>query len=116
VTNVVDSEMPPKRTGCPPVEIDLTGQVFPWEGDCPVYFRMAESPYLWLPIFSDASRLRGFLQQVGVSHERIKVIDDDRVFLDSFPRKNSAGDEIRFMLDPYLTEDGKVRYLEVLLD
>jgi hypothetical protein len=115
--SMVDSEMPPpKRTGKPVEEVSLTGKVFPWEDDCPVYFGMHGSPYLWLPCFSEVSKLRGFLQQAGISHERIKVIDDGHVFMDSFPRKNSAGTEIRFMIDPYFTADGKVRYVQVLLD
>lgn len=114
MSSMVDSEMPPKSTGRSPMEIDLTDQVFPWEGDCPVYFRMAGSPYLWLPIFSDASKLRGFLQQVEVSHDRVKVIVNHREFFDNYPRKDGEL-EIRFMIDPYFTEEGKIRYLQVVL-
>jgi len=113
---MVDSELPPRPTGHPPEEVTLTGKVFPWEDGCPVFLRIAGSPFRWLPCFSDASKLRGFLEQCGVSHERIKVIDDHRGFIESFPRKRSDGMEIRLMIDPHRTEEGKIRYLQVLFD
>jgi len=112
---MVDSEMPPKAAGRGPSKVSLSGKVFPWKNESPVFLRMVGSSCLWLPCFSKVDKLRGFLQRIGMSHDRIKVIDNQRDFIERFPRKD--GDkEIRFMVDPYFTEEGKVRFLQVLFD
>jgi hypothetical protein len=41
-----------------------------------------------------------------------KQIVDPGEFLTSFPRKVS-GKEVKIILDPYFTDEGKVRFLEV---
>jgi hypothetical protein len=112
---MVDSEPPkPWRTGKPPEELSLTGKVFPWEGDAPVFLELPGSPHLWLPCFTDPSQLRAFLERGGITHDRVKHIDEQWEFLDSFPRKD--GDkEIRFMVDPFHTPQGTVRYKELLV-
>ena len=111
---MVDSEFP-RPTGRKPAEVSLTGKVIPWEKGVPVMLRMDGSPYLWVPCFSSATSLRVFLNRIGVTHDGIKQVDEQWEFLESFPRKDGE-QEIRFMLDPYHTEEGKVRFAQLIFD
>ena len=93
-------------------DIDLTDKLFPWKGDQPVLLSMPLSNALYLPLFNLEGSLRAVLKKVGVPFERIKKVDDGRVFLESLP-KFIGIQPLKVILNPRFTETGTVRFTEV---
>lgn len=111
---------PPVRTSTPPVEMNLTGYLFPHKGSegdatCPAFLGLGGSNALYLPCFSTIEKLRATMEGIGATYVGVKHIDDGLVFLSELP-KELGGKPIKIMIDPYTTPDGAIRYVEVSLD
>lgn len=110
----------PTRTTTPPVFMDLTGYLFPHrgsEGDLvkPAFLGLGNSNALYLPCFSSIEKLRETMAAAGSSYAGVKQIDDGLEFLSELPRELD-GHPVKIMCDPYKTEDGAIRYVEIPLD
>jgi hypothetical protein len=66
------------------------------------------SDVLYLPVFSSEKQLREVLAKGRVPFDKIKHIDDGPEFMDSIPV------EVIIIKDLYFTEEGKVRYTQIL--
>ena len=102
---------PPHPIGTGSKSIDLTGALFPWEGEQPVFMRMPGSSYLYLPCFTEVDKLRLIMARIGVFSYSVKQIEDGPDFLTSFDVPGA--EDIRVILDPHFLEDGKVRFTQV---
>ena len=100
----------PRPTGAPVRAVELTGKLFPWSQEQPVLLQMPGSSALYLPCFSSAKGLREVLGRSRVGFGSIKQIDDGREFLSSIPGA------IVVIVDPRYTEQGRVRFTQVLRD
>ena len=103
---------PPKRTEKPPEDVSLTGKYIPWSGDHPALLRMPGTDALYFPCFSTHQSLLAVMTRVGSDFTGIKVIGDGKEFIASIPMK-SEGQDVHIILDPWHTEDGKVRFVQV---
>lgn len=103
---------PPKSTGAPPREICLTGTFIPGTEDGPLFMRIVASPYCYLVCFSELDQLVRVMEQTKQPFTTVKQINDGAAFLGTFPRAMD-GKEIKVILDPYFTEEGHLRYIEV---
>lgn len=102
--------LPLPRAGRPPLEVVLTGKLFPWRGTGPVFLSVPGSEDLYVPLFSKASSLRAAMARLRVAFVSIKKIDDGHEFLDSIP---AAGVAIKVILDLHWTPEGRARWLEL---
>lgn len=102
----------PKPTGKPLETVELTGMLFPWENGQPVFLGMPGSDYLYLPCFSTEEALRLVLGSASVSFEKIKMIEDGKEFIESFPRRVGMK-ETKIICNLRLTPAGKFRFLEI---
>jgi len=105
----------PKLTGVERT-IDLTHMLFPWENDGPLILRAPGSSHRYIPIFDDVDMLRMFTVRHGLVYDKIKQIDEQGEFLESV--REAVGDEAgsyKFMVNPYFTEEGRIRWTEVSL-
>lgn len=99
----------PAATGAAPVGLDLTGRVFAWKNDEPVFLRMPQSDKLYLAVFSSARKLKKFHSIAHAPFKSIKQIENGPEFLTSFVDHP----QIVVIVDPYVTEQGRVRFLQV---
>lgn len=99
----------PKRTGKPPEEVTLTGKVLPWAQGQPVLLEMPFSIWRYLPLFESPDALKSFMSEAGIEWESIKQVDADHDFLSSF-----QGTDVKVILNPWYTEQRRVRFHEVL--
>lgn len=90
------------------VEVTLTGMIFPWtaEGQ-PAFLRVPGSSALYLPLFSDPTMLKIVMDGTSTPYVKVKKIDDGFEFLDSIPK------DIRIMVEPWFTPEGRVRWTEI---
>ncbi len=101
-------ELPPRPTGKPAEHCSIAGCLFPWRDEEPVLLQMPMSQHVYLPVFSDETRLRSLMIRAGVAFDEIKRIDEQDEFLVSLPPK------IVVIKDPWFTVQGTVRFLQVL--
>jgi len=98
----------PRRISDKVLDIDITDHLIPWgEYGQPMYVNSGGNS-LFVPIFSTRDKLREVCEKFGLNYVSIKKIDDPIEFMDCFP------ESIRFMVDPWQTETGTVRFKEVL--
>ena len=99
----------PRPTGAAVRAVRLDGCVFPWEDQTnqPVLLAMPGTEALYLPVFSDATKLRGVMRRARVAFDRIKQIDDEDEFLDSIRG------QVVVILDPWFTLAGTIRFQQV---
>lgn len=93
---------------------ELINCCFAWNvlDDQPVFIRMANSPDLFLALFSDVENLKALYKAISVPFDGIKKILDGHEFIESIPRK--VGEmSVRIILNPYLHGNGKVRYTQL---
>jgi hypothetical protein len=110
-----EETLAPKPTGKPPELVSLTGLLFPWLEYAPALLRMPGSPHLYLPCFHTPEKLRALMDRAGTHFSSIKQIEDGPMFLSSFPRTDGTS-QIKIIIDPYYTEEDRVRYIEIKLD
>jgi hypothetical protein len=55
------------------------------------------------------------MDRAGTHFSSIKQIENGPEFLSSFPRTDGTS-QIKIIIDPYYTEAGRVRYVEIKLD
>jgi hypothetical protein len=96
----------PKPTGRT-LELEITGCVFPWEDGHPTYLQVPGSDLLYLPLFSYPDKIPDFMARAQIPYKELKQVMDGRDFASSFPRN------IKLMVDPYFTAEGRVRWSEV---
>lgn len=112
----------PKRTGKPleAFSLDtLTGKLFPWDQkrQQPVLLNMPGSPYNYIALFSTKQKLDQMMQDAEVPFDGIKRIDDGVEFVQGLTESGpEAAASLKIILDPYFTEQGRVRFTELLLD
>lgn len=97
----------PKPTGRQS-EIDLTGSLMPWKNGQPVLLSVPGSTSFYLPLFSRGEQLESIMSRANTSYESIKQVSDGRDFLSSIPN------DIKVMVNPYFTPEGRLRWTEVL--
>lgn len=101
------TEEAPKRTGAPPKAVTLTGKLLPWSRDRPVLLSMPGSPLTYLPVFSEESELRAFMEQAKLPFVGIKKVDDGGEFI------GSLTPDLTVILDPYYLPNGRVRFQQI---
>jgi hypothetical protein len=94
---------------------DLTGYIFGWDDLGPVFIRMIGSEAYYLACFSSFSLLHAFHSRTRVPYSSIKKIDEGTSFLESVPLTFQA-QPLRVILDPYVTPEGRIRFLELRRD
>lgn len=106
---------PPHRTGKPAESVTLTGLLMGWyqNTNTPVVLKViGAGDRFYLPLFEDPEYAVKFLGHSGVVYGEafagFKQVDDGPEFLDSI------SPEVGIMVNPYFTEEGKVRWTEVL--
>jgi len=105
-----ENDVPPKPTGRL-VELDLTGMLFAWSGEQPVFTHVTGDPRFMIACFTSETKLRAFYERLRRSFERIKQIEDGPEFLTSFDGHPDVG----VIVDPYYTPEGRCRYVQPLV-
>lgn len=101
----------PQRTGKPAGPVTLTGRLLAWKAGTPVLLRMAGAPDAhYLACFSTPMLLERTMARLGASFDKIKRVDDGNEFLRSIPAA------ITVIVDPYWTDEGRVRFTQLLRD
>lgn len=109
----------PKRTGKPPVSLDITGyvfaHVFSLKADTfmPLFLHIDEETY-YVALFSTAKKLKQFMANIGAKYKGIKRIDDGRLFLAEFPH-HWHGKPIMLICNP-IQLDGRIRFTALFRD
>jgi hypothetical protein len=101
--------MEPARPTGRIIETTLDGKLLPWAKGQPVWIEAewARPGEVYLPVFSTREGLERGMAEFNARYERIKKIDEQEGFLASLPP------EIKVMLDPYRTPEGKTRWKEI---
>lgn len=98
---------PPRRTG-KVADIELTGMLMPWAEGGPVVLVVPASDGQYLPLFSSMAELERVLERADAEWETVKMVTDGADFFQGLPPGFIV------MVDPYFTDEGKVRWFEVL--
>ena len=106
---------PPRRTDKPEEFIELSGKVMGWYSNTeqPVMIKvLGAGDRFYLPLFDDPEYAVKFLGHAGVVYGQaftgFKQVSDGPEFLSEIPT------EIGVMVNPWFTDEGKVRWTEVL--
>lgn len=103
----------PHPTGTVLENLTLTGMLIPWRTTGgPVLLSMPACDDFFLALFSTEGKLREVLGRAGVKFDRIKHIDDGVEFIRSLPTSYEDA-RLRVIVDPWFTEQGRVRFIEV---
>jgi len=98
----------PRPTGRGEAELQLTGCLLPFGADGrAVLLMMPGSVYLYLPLFTSLEKLQACLKQASVSYATVKQVVVGQEFLDSIPS------DIVVIQDPWFTDEGKVRFMQI---
>lgn len=103
----------PRIVGNELVPTSLTGKLFPYRDGSPVLVAVAGCDDLFIPFFTDEGELRSVLGRLDIAFDRIKQVTDETEFLPSLPIVLPSGAALRLLLDPWFTETGTIRYVEV---
>jgi hypothetical protein len=110
------SDEPIRRVGDTVHHLSLTGHVIAWHDGEPVLVGMPGTEDQFLPVFSSVDNLRDLLTGIAVAFSAIKRIDSGNEFIASLPLHLASGQRLRIIVDPYWTEAGRVRFIEVQRD
>lgn len=81
--------------------------LMPWAKGQPVLLRVPASEQWYLPLFTSKTGLERMLKRVSVEWESVKQVEDGHEFF------HSIAPEVTVMVEPYFTDEGKVRWFEV---
>ena len=108
----------PRRISDREVPLQLTGHFMPLAAPgTPVLFGMPGTDDLFLFVFETEEKLVEVMKSVDVAYEKVVVVWSGPELLASIAETNATGDRpyrIRIAVNPYKTEDGRVRFLEPL--
>ena len=99
----------PAATGKAPETVTLTGAVFPWDGEKPVYLSMPGSDLLYIACFHDVSGLEAVMSHFGIEYVSVKRVDDEADFIASV-----VDPRVAVILNARVTETGRLRFMQVL--
>lgn len=109
---------PPRYTGRRVPSINLNGYLVPfYEDNQPMMIRVPGSIHVYIVCFSTPEKLED--AKKFIEPERVKQITDFVGFLQGLPVNQTldeSGAQLKIMVDPWVTPEGKTRYLEILFD
>ena len=90
-------------------DVSLSGCLFAWKEEQPVFMRMPGSTSVYLPIFTMETKLHQAMTDIKIESYSIKKIDNGSEFLSSIPT------EIVVIIDPYRVEgpEERLRWMEI---
>lgn len=109
VREVLGMAEPPKPTGTVLDDIDLTGKLLAFEDGQPVMVTViggTENSF-YLPLFDDLEAFATFLGHSSRTWDGFSKVEDPAEFLASLPPN------VIVMVNPWFTEEGRVRWYEV---
>jgi hypothetical protein len=104
---------PPRRISGKLETINLTGMIFPWKDEQPVWLSINGSPDFYLPVFTTPTKLRRAMKIFALPYESVKRIDDHHEFLESIPLELYNGVRIRIIIDARRSETDTILFTEV---
>jgi hypothetical protein len=107
---------PPRRTGRT-MPVNITGYLVPFhENNQPFLIQIPGSKHMHVVCFSTPEKLEAAKR--FIRFPKTKQILDGREFIASLPlnQPDETGSELKVAIDPYITTEGKTRYLELQFD
>ena len=108
----------PRRISDREVPLQLTGYFIPLDGPgTPVLLGMPGTDDLFLVVFETEEKLVEVMKSIDVTYAKVVVVWSGPELLASIAETNATGDRpyrIRIAVNPYKTEEGRVRFLEPL--
>ena len=112
------NEPAPRRISDREVPLQLTGYFMPLaEPGMPVLLGMPGTDDLFMFVFETEENLVKVMKSIDVTYAGVVVVWSGPELLASIAETNATGDRpyrIRIAVNPYKTEDGRVRFLEPL--
>lgn len=102
--------LPPRRASTRVLDVDLDGMLLCWNGDGPSIVRIIGGP-LAVVVFSTPELLAAGVAALGIPFTKPMRIDDGVEF---YTGVEGSAPEVAVIIDPYLTSEGKMRYLQAL--
>jgi len=94
-------------------DVTLSGKLLPMVGGQPVFTELDHSDALYISVFTDEAKLNAAMEVIGVTPDKVVIIDDTFEFLDSIPLKNAMGQVMKIIVDIRRTEKGTFRFTEI---
>lgn len=108
----------PRRISDREVPLVLTGYLMPTrEQNVPVLASMPGTDDLFMFVFSSEAKLVASMRDLAIGYTRVSVVTDGGQLLDEVSATNAAAERpyrLRFAVDPYKAESGRVRFVEPL--
>jgi hypothetical protein len=108
----------PRRISDREVSIEITGYFMPTRApNVPVLIAMPGTDDLFIAVFSTEEKLAEMMGASRIEYARVSIVDDGRDLVDEIQAMNEAGGRpyrLRLAIDPYRTDDGRVRFSEPL--
>ena len=113
------TEDAPRRISDREVPLRLTGYFMPTHApNVAVLIGMPGTDDLFMFVFSTEAKLVSAMESIGIQYERVAVVTDGCELLDEIQATNSSGVRpyrLRIAVDPYKADNGRVRFVEPLL-
>ena len=112
------TDIAPRRISDREVPLVLTGYFMPTHApNVPVLIGMPGTDDLFVFVFSTEAKLASAMASIGMAYERVALVTDGRELLDEIKATNERGERpyrLRVAVDPYKTDNGRVRFVEPL--
>lgn len=106
----------PRRISDREVPVNITGYFMPTHArNTPVLLGMPGTDDLFVVVFSTEEKLAALMAAFDIAYARIAIVTNGRELLDEIEERNRTGDRpyrVRLAVDPYKTEEGRVRFTE----
>ena len=110
----------PYRVSDREVPIAITGYFMPThERHVPVLLGMPGTDDLFIVVFSTEEKLVALMRAFDIAYERVAIVTSGRELMDEVEANNRTGTRpyrVRLAVDPYKTEDGRVRFSEPMVE
>ncbi len=109
----------PRRISDHELPIVITGYFMPTVApNVPVLIGMPGTEDLFIFVFSSEDKLSSAMTAFGIAYARVAVVTDGRELIDEIQATNARGERpyrIRLAVDPYKADNGRVRFVELLM-
>ena len=109
----------PYRISDREVPLTITGYFMPTCAPrSPVLAGMPDTEDLFIFVFATEAKLRAAMKDIGIDYERVAIIRDGRELIEEINALNASGRpyRIRLAVDPCKADNGRVRFVEPLLE
>jgi hypothetical protein len=95
--------------------INVTGYIFAWKINAPVWLTLHGTNDLFLALFSTEDKFKAMASILAFQHEKLMRVDNAEEFIESIPLISAkTGHRLRIIIDPYIEDNDNFKFKEII--